>query len=208
MVTPSLSLRTGNKDRGREADHLLCNSKARSGPGLPRHAAWLAAAVSTAGLQGPVSFPCCTHAMPCRCLCERPKAPVPSPFWAAGFSFAPSSWLLEVPYCPHLPHLFFGEEQYMLLRMWTWGWDVYGPSQPLAFHQWERSARANSYQACVKVGDWFALRALRPCQCSLGTYTDHTNRHDTVCTSTMHTTLHFCSSTNSNKQPGNGQQCI
>lgn len=86
-----------------------------------------------------------------RCLRERPSAPVPSHFWAAGFSFAPSAWLVDVPYCPHLPHLFFGEEQYMLLRMWTRGWDVYAPTQAVTFHQWERKARANSYQACVKV---------------------------------------------------------
>lgn len=95
-----------------------------------------------------------THANtpPPRSLQQRPATPVPSFFWAAGFSFAPSSWLLQVPYCPHLPHLFFGEEQAMLLRMWTRGWDVYAPTQPLAFHQWERSARGNSYQACVQVG--------------------------------------------------------
>lgn len=42
----------------------------------------------------------------------------------------------------------------MLLRMWTRGWDVYAPTQPLAFHQWERSARAHSYQACVEVRGW------------------------------------------------------
>ena len=90
--------------------------------------------------------------MSCRALRERPPGPLPSSFWAAGFSFAPAAWLLDVPYCPHLPHLFFGEEQYMLLRMWTRGWDVYAPSQAVAFHQWERKARANSYQACVKVG--------------------------------------------------------
>ncbi len=92
----------------------------------------------------------CT-ALCCRCLRERPAAPLPSSFWAAGFSFAPSAWLVDVPYCPHLSHLVFGEEQYMLLRMWTRGWDVFSPTQAVAFHQWERKARANSYQACVKV---------------------------------------------------------
>lgn len=77
---------------------------------------------------------------------------MPSHFWAAGFSFALALWLVEVPYCPHLPHLFFGEEQYMLLRMWTRGWDVFAPTQPVVFHQWERSARPSNYQACIKVG--------------------------------------------------------
>ncbi|GLC55882.1 hypothetical protein PLESTB_001039600 [Pleodorina starrii] len=81
-----------------------------------------------------------------RTLRERPSAPVPSHFWAAGLSFARSLWLQEVPYCPYLPHLFFGEESYMLARMWTRGWDVFAPAGPLAFHQWERSVRDHTYQ--------------------------------------------------------------
>lgn len=39
----------------------------------------------------------------------------------------------------------------MLLRMWTRGWGVWAPSRALAFHQWERTSRPHSYQACVKV---------------------------------------------------------
>jgi hypothetical protein len=87
-----------------------------------------------------------------RCLVDRPARPLPSRFWAAGLSFAPAAWLLEVPYCPHLPHLFFGEEMYQLARMWTRGWEVFAPSTPIAFHQWERSARPSSYQASIQVG--------------------------------------------------------
>jgi [Skp1-protein]-hydroxyproline N-acetylglucosaminyltransferase len=81
----------------------------------------------------------------------QPPGPLPSYFWAAGFSFSPAAWLLEVPYCPHLPHLFFGEEAYMLVRMVTHGWQVWAPSVALLFHQWERSERAISYQACGQV---------------------------------------------------------
>lgn len=87
----------------------------------------------------------------CRSLADRPSGPLPSLFWAAGFSFAPAALLLEVPYCPHLPHMFFGEESYMLARMVTRGWQVWAPSQPVLFHQWERSARANHYQSSVQV---------------------------------------------------------
>jgi hypothetical protein len=83
---------------------------------------------------------------------ERPPRPLSSRFWAAGLSFAPAAWLLEVPYCPHLPHLFFGEEMYQLGRMWTRGWEVFAPSTPIGFHQWERSARPSSYQASIQVG--------------------------------------------------------
>ncbi|KAG2425670.1 hypothetical protein HXX76_013512 [Chlamydomonas incerta] len=67
-------------------------------------------------------------------LRERPAAPVRCGFWAAGLSFARSAWLQEVPYCPALPHLFFGEEAYVAARGWTRGWDLFAPSRPLAFH--------------------------------------------------------------------------
>eukprot|EP00198_Chlamydomonas_reinhardtii_P013074 XP_001702411.1 predicted protein [Chlamydomonas reinhardtii] len=79
-------------------------------------------------------------------LRQRPAAPVRCGFWAAGLSFARSAWLQEVPYCPALPHLFFGEEAYMAARGWTRGWDVYAPALPLAFHQWQRSSRQHTYQ--------------------------------------------------------------
>lgn len=39
-----------------------------------------------------------------------------SALWAAGFSFARGALLLEVPYSPLLPHLFFGEEVSMAAR--------------------------------------------------------------------------------------------
>ena len=38
-------------------------------------------------------------------------------------------WMMQVPYDPHLPFLFFGEEMMMLARMWTHGWDVFAPTQ-------------------------------------------------------------------------------
>ena len=40
-----------------------------------------------------------------------------SPLWAAGFSFSDAvALLLDAPYSPHLPRLFFGEEQCMAAR--------------------------------------------------------------------------------------------
>lgn len=72
--------------------------------------------------------------------------PHPSLFWAAGFSFSPATLFEEVPYCPHLSHLFFGEEQYMMLRMWTRGWDVFAPFSVVCWHQWRRSKRGATYQ--------------------------------------------------------------
>lgn len=72
--------------------------------------------------------------------------PLPSCFWAAGFSFSRASLLFEAPYCPHLPHLFFGEELYQLARMWTRGWDVWVPGVIITVHQWARSARGKGQQ--------------------------------------------------------------
>ena len=55
----------------------------------------------------------------------------------------------QVPYDPGLPFLFFGEEAAMLARMWTSGWDIFMPPQSVAFHQWERGARAHSFQSDI-----------------------------------------------------------
>lgn len=67
--------------------------------------------------------------------------PIPSLFWAAGFSFSDAALLREVPYDPELPFLFFGEETSMLARMWTRGWDCFAPGKPVVYHLWPRSYR-------------------------------------------------------------------
>lgn len=48
---------------------------------------------------------------------------------------------MQVPYSPHLPELFFGEEMIMAVRLFTHGWDVYAPPEALVFHQWSREHR-------------------------------------------------------------------
>ncbi|KAL0023769.1 hypothetical protein WJX77_003977 [Trebouxia sp. C0004] len=88
---------------------------------------------------------------------------VPAQFWAAGFSFSRAQLIMEVPYDPDLPFLFFGEEMSMLARMWTNGWDVMAPTQAVCFHLWSRAYRLTfqfdllvdhaakaASQACVK----------------------------------------------------------
>ncbi|GAQ88896.1 N-acetylglucosaminyltransferase family protein [Klebsormidium nitens] len=72
---------------------------------------------------------------------SRGGEPVRSAFWAAGFSFSRSAVIQEVPYSPHLPELFFGEEMIMAVRLFTHGWDVYAPPEALVFHQWSREHR-------------------------------------------------------------------
>lgn len=67
--------------------------------------------------------------------------PVPNVLWAGGFSFSSSSMLQEVPYDPLLPHLFFGEEQSMGLRLFTHGYDVFAPPVAVVYHLWDRGHR-------------------------------------------------------------------
>ena len=74
----------------------------------------------------------------------------------------PSLWPLQVPY-QDLPFLFFGEEQAMLARMWTRGYDIYAPPRSIAWHQWSRSYR-HTFSSCVpQVGRslWLDQQSLR-----------------------------------------------
>jgi len=71
------------------------------------------------------------------------RVPISSFFWVSGFSFSLATMLEEVPYDPHLPHLFFGEESSMTVRLWTKGWDFYAPGQNIIYHLWERDHRPN-----------------------------------------------------------------
>ena len=81
-----------------------------------------------------------------RLLATAPAAPLPTPFWAAGFSFSAGALVSEVPYDPHLPFLFFGEEISVALRMWTRGWDLFAPDEHVVFHLWARSHRSTFWE--------------------------------------------------------------
>jgi len=69
--------------------------------------------------------------------------PLRSLFWVSGFAFSKAEVIQEVPYDPHLPFLFFGEEALMNLRLWTHGWDFYAPGENIIFHLWTRDYRHN-----------------------------------------------------------------
>lgn len=62
-------------------------------------------------------------------------------FWSAHFSFSSAEMLREVPYDPQLLMLFYGEEILMTVRLFTHGWDLFGPSSGLVYHLWERDYR-------------------------------------------------------------------
>jgi glycosyltransferase involved in cell wall biosynthesis len=65
-----------------------------------------------------------------------PPEPLPSAFMAAGFLFGPSQWIHDVPYDPYL--YFWGEETTTAARLWTHGWDMFGPSEALLWHWYNR----------------------------------------------------------------------
>lgn len=61
--------------------------------------------------------------------------------WSGGFSFSSAQLLLDAPYDPHLPFLFFGEEMDILARLFTRGWQMFVPTVPVCFTAYDRSYR-------------------------------------------------------------------
>lgn len=51
---------------------------------------------------------------------------------AAGFIFAPGSFVYEIPYDPHM--YFYGEEHSLSLRAFTHGWDIFHPRKLPLYH--------------------------------------------------------------------------
>ena len=64
-----------------------------------------------------------------------------TPYIAGGFIFSPSEYLTEVPYDPNLPYLFVGEEILHSLRAYTFGWDVFTPTENIVFHEYTRASK-------------------------------------------------------------------
>lgn len=63
-----------------------------------------------------------------------PERPVPSLFWVACYSFGLGSQIREVPYDPHCPYVFVGEEISMAARLWTHGYDFFHPTRMVVYH--------------------------------------------------------------------------
>lgn len=69
-----------------------------------------------------------------------PPAPLPGAFVAAGFMFARSSILREVPYDPFL---YFDQEEITLaMRLYTHGWDVFSPHKQYLYHYYNEGDSA------------------------------------------------------------------
>jgi len=67
--------------------------------------------------------------------------PTLSQGWSGCFSFSSSQMILDVPYDPYLPFLFFGEEMDIYKRLLNKGWSLYVPSEPICFTLFNRSYR-------------------------------------------------------------------
>ncbi|KEG07448.1 UDP-GlcNAc:polypeptide N-acetylglucosaminyltransferase [Trypanosoma grayi] len=63
---------------------------------------------------------------------------LPQPWAAGGFLFSTSSILREVPFDPHLPHIFDGEEVMYSVRLWTHGYDIHSPKRGICYHFYGR----------------------------------------------------------------------
>lgn len=70
---------------------------------------------------------------------------VASPYIAAGFFFARGAFLQDVPFDPHLPYLFMGEELLLTIRAYTAGYDVYTPPVAIVFHRYQRHDEPSVY---------------------------------------------------------------
>jgi glycosyltransferase involved in cell wall biosynthesis len=69
----------------------------------------------------------------------KPAAPKRTACVAAGFLFGSADWVRQVPYDPGL--YFHGEEATLALRLWTHGWDFFGPAEPLIWHRYTQAVR-------------------------------------------------------------------
>jgi hypothetical protein len=83
---------------------------------------------------------------------DAPAAPIPGVFCAAGFLFAPSALIREIPSDPNL--YFTGEEISLAVRLWTHGWNLFYPNMPIIYHDWDRKRRRTHFNDCA---DWPAL---------------------------------------------------
>ncbi len=65
-------------------------------------------------------------------------------FIAAGFWFAPSQFIHEVPYDPLL--YFQGEETNLSIRAWTHGWDIFHPNRIVCYHEYTRTGKPRHWE--------------------------------------------------------------
>ncbi|AGL14088.1 GlcNAc-transferase family protein [Actinoplanes sp. N902-109] len=92
-----------------------------------------------------------------RTLADRSRPAVPARFVAGGFLFAPGSLAREVPYDPNI--YFIGEELTMSARAYTWGYDLFHPTDVLAWHYYIRQDSPrhwNDHDGTDGARSWYA----------------------------------------------------
>jgi hypothetical protein len=87
---------------------------------------------------------------------KAPAAPTPTAYVAAGFLFAPSGIIEDVPYDPHI--YFQGEEITLAARLWTHGWDLFTPNRHVIYHDYTQRGHKNRHWEDST--DWSAMNKL------------------------------------------------
>lgn len=87
-----------------------------------------------------------------------PSRPMPSTYWAAGFSFASSRLYFECPVDPLYHYVFLGEEISMACRLFTNGWDVFSPITNIVLHYSPRDYRPTFWEQIYKLDGVSAVR--------------------------------------------------
>jgi hypothetical protein len=72
--------------------------------------------------------------------------PKESKGWSGCFSFSSSQIIIDAPYDPYTPFLFFGEEMDIFARLYTRGWKMYIPHIPICFTIFDRSYRKTFWE--------------------------------------------------------------
>ena len=71
-----------------------------------------------------------------KCARMLPKPKLTNAIWGAGLSFSKCHAERKVPYDPHTPHIFDGEEFSRSVRLFTWGYDIYTPNRVYVVHNY------------------------------------------------------------------------
>ncbi len=72
--------------------------------------------------------------------------PCPAAFLKSDFIFANGDMLSTVPFDPFVPWLSIGEETVLSLRMWTWGFNFYGPTKSVVGYKYNRDHPSRATQ--------------------------------------------------------------
>jgi hypothetical protein len=73
----------------------------------------------------------------CARMLKSPK--LTNAIWGAGLSFSKCHAERKVPYDPHTPHIFDGEEFSRAARFFTHGYDIYTPHRVYVVHDYKKS---------------------------------------------------------------------